>query len=316
MRRNILPGLLIVLVAVIGNRLSPNFLDFAYLRDSATLVAELGLIAVGMNFIITSGNIDLSVGSNMVLTACITAKFMVGGMPAPLALLLGVGIGTLLGWLNGVLITYFRAPSFLITVATMAMYRGAAKALLGPQSVKAPSGIVGIDTQTFAGLTIPLLILLVTASIGAFVMQKTIFGSWVVAVGSNSRTALYSGVPVARVVRTSYTLTGFICGIAAMLMLSRLGLARHDLAMGSELDIITIVVVGGTAIQGGAANVIGSLLAFILIALLRSVMGVANFTAEYQMTIIGILLIGMVLANRLPLKLILQKLRPKSQRAP
>lgn len=305
MRRNLLPLALIILVLIIGSRLSEHFLDFAYLRDSATLVAELGIIALAMNFVITAGQIDLSVGSNMVLTACLTAKLIQSGVPAPIGLVAGVAIATLFGLLNGLLITKFRAPSFLITVATLAIFRGAAKALLGPSSVKLPPAYVGVDTQTLAGLTVPLVVLLALTSIAAFIMGKTIFGRWTIATGANQRTALYSGVPINRVITWCFILTGFASGIASMLMLSRLGLARADIANGAELDIITIVVVGGTAIKGGHPNVLGSLLAFILIALLRTAMGVASITADYQMTIIGILLILVVLSKNIRFRLTL-----------
>ncbi len=310
MSKNITPLVLSFIVLFIGSRLSPNFLDAAYLRDSATLLAELGIIAIAMNYVIAAGQIDLSVGSNMVLTACLTAKLLQTGIPPALGILAGILIGTLLGYLNGLLITFFKAPSFLITVATLAIYRGAAKALLGPTSVKIPANLIGIDTSTFAGLTIPLWILLLLTALFTLILNRSVFGAWVLAIGSNQRTALYSGVPVDRVIRSTFILAGALSGIAAMLMLSRLGLARPDLATGAELDIITIVVVGGTLIQGGSANIFGSLLSFILIALLRTAMGIASITAEYQMTIIGALLICVVLAKRINIRIPSPKRNP------
>lgn len=307
MKRNLTPIILGFLVLAIGSRLSTHFLEWAYLRDSMTLVAELGLIALAMNFVIATGQIDLSVGSNMVLTACLTAKLLNANIPPPVAMAFGVAIGAVLGYVNGFLITFFQAPSFLITVATLAIFRGAAKAMLGPSSLKIPADLVGVDTLTLAGLTVPLWILVVLTLAFSFVINCTVLGRQVIAVGSNPRNALYSGVPVDRTIRIAFTLTGLISGVAAALMLSRLGLARPDLANGAELDIITIVVVGGTLIQGGYANVFGSLFAFILIALLRTAMGVASITAEYQMTIIGALLICVVLAKRINIRIPSQK---------
>jgi ribose/xylose/arabinose/galactoside ABC-type transport system permease subunit len=256
-----------------------------------------------MNYVIAAGHIDLSVGSNMVLTGCVTAKMLQSGISAPFAIPIGVLFATTLGWLNGFLITCFRVPSFLVTVATLAIFRGAAKALLGPTSIKIPNNLVGIDTSTFAWLTIPLWILLVLTAVFVLILNRSVFGAWVIAVGSNQRTAFYSGVPVSRVIRSTFVLSGLFSGIASMLMLSRLGIARPDLAVGAELDIITIVVVGGTLIQGGSANVLGSLLAFVLFALLRTALGVASVTAEYQMTIIGALLITAVLAKTLNIRI-------------
>jgi rhamnose transport system permease protein len=316
MSKNLPPLILSLIVLFIGSRLSPNFLDAAYLRDSASLLAEIGIIAIAMNYVIAAGQIDLSVGANMILTSCVTAKLLQFGMPAPLAILSGVLFATSLGWLNGFLITFFRVPSFLITVATLAIFRGAAKALLGPNSIKIPPNLVGIDTSTFAWLTVPLWILLILTGLFIIILNRTVFGAWVIAVGSNQRAAYYSGVPVSRVIQSTFMLTGLLSGIASMLMLSRLGIARPDLANGAELDIITIVVVGGTLIQGGSANILGSLLAFVLIALLRTALGVASVTAEYQMTIIGALLIAAVLAKTFNIRIPFPKRSPIEVESP
>ena len=297
-----LPIALIILALFVGSKVSPNFLDSKFLMESLTLMAEVGIVAVAMNYVISTGNIDLSVGSNVVLTACLTAKLIQAGTPPALGIALGILIGTGLGVINGILITQTQVPSFLITVATMAVYRGIAQALMGSASASIPEAYVGIDTITFAGLTVPLLLLLATALLSAFIFSRTIFGRWILALGSNASAALYSGVPVKRVTFLVFAITGLASGIAAVLMDSRLGLARHDFAKGFELDAITMVVIGGTAIRGGDSNIVGTLLAFILIGLLRTTMGIANVTAEYQLTAVGILLIFAVLFNRIELK--------------
>ena len=297
-----LPIALIILALFVGSKVSPNFLDSKFLMESLTLMAEVGIVAVAMNYVISTGNIDLSVGSNVVLTACLTAKLIQAGTPPALGIALGILIGTGLGVINGMLITQTQVPSFLITVATMAVYRGIAQALMGSASASIPEAYVGIDTITFAGLTVPLILLLATALLSAFIFSRTIFGRWMLALGSNASAALYSGVPVKRVTFLVFAITGLASGIAAVLMDSRLGLARHDFAKGFELDAITMVVIGGTAIRGGDSNIVGTLLAFILIGLLRTTMGIANVTAEYQLTAVGILLIFAVLFNRIELK--------------
>ena len=297
-----LPIALIILALFVGSKVSPNFLDSKFLMESLTLMAEVGIVAVAMNYVISTGNIDLSVGSNVVLTACLTAKIIQAGTPPAVGIALGILIGTGLGVINGILITQTQVPSFLITVATMAVYRGIAQALMGSASASIPEAYIGIDTITFAGLTVPLLLLLATALFSAFIFSRTIFGRWMLALGSNASAALYSGVPVKRVTFLVFAITGLASGIAAVLMDSRLGLARHDFAKGFELDAITMVVIGGTAIRGGDSNIVGTLLAFILIGLLRATMGIANVTAEYQLTAVGILLIFAVLFNRIELK--------------
>lgn len=301
-RKSLVPLALIIVVLAVGSGMSNRFLDPRYLMESATLVAEIGIMAMAMNFVITAGQIDLSVGSNMILCACLTAKMLQAGVPPFVAIPLCLIMGSLLGWLNGFLTTRLNTPSFLVTVGTMAVYRGTAQAILGPSTVKFPEQLTGIDTSTFAGLTIPLIVLALAALTSGFVFSKTVFGRWVTAVGSNASTALYSGVPVQKVTTRVFVIAGFASGLAGLLLASRLGVARHDLLPGCELDVITIVVVGGTAIRGGDVNVLGTMLAFITLALMRTAMGVRNLSAEYQLTAIGILLVFAVIINRLSFK--------------
>ena len=292
------PLVLVIITLFVGWRISPNFLDAKYLMESATLFAEVGLIAIAMNYVITSGHIDLSVGSMTVLSACLTAKLLSMGYPLGVGVIAGVLIGGSLGAINAALIHWLKASSFLVTVGTMALYRGLAEGIMGANSEAVPKGMVGIDTVTFAGLTIPLWILIGGATVGIVVMGKSIYGRHIISMGSNAKAAEYVGIPVGKLTTSVFVLSGIVCGVASLLMNSRYGLARHDFAQGLELDAITMVVVGGTSIRGGESDVLGTLLAFLLIAMLRTVMGIANVSAEYQLTAIGLLLIFAVIFNR------------------
>jgi rhamnose transport system permease protein len=283
----------------LASRLSPHFLDVRYLLDTSTIYAEMGLLALAMTIVIISGNIDLSVGSIMVLVASLAAKMFEAGLSLPLVIVASATIGAGLGGINGWFVAKLKLPSFLMTLGTMAMARGVAQAMLGPNSIKLPKEFVGLDQSTIFGIPWPLLIFLSCAVVTGVLLHKTVFGRWVIAVGSGEKAALFSGVPVDRIKVIVFALSGFMAAIAALLMDSRLAVARHDLARGIELDAITIAVVGGAAIKGGEGTILGTTLALFLIMVLKTAMGVANVKAEYQLTAIGVLLILAVFAERL-----------------
>ncbi|HEY3779925.1 MAG TPA: ABC transporter permease [Fimbriimonadaceae bacterium] len=305
--RALVPAVLLVIATFIGSRLSPKFLDFHFLLDRSTLVMETGLIALGMTFVMICGEIDLSVASNMVLTGCVTAKLLEKGWGIPAGVAFACLMGTGLGFLNGLLTAKLKLPSFLVTLGTMAAYRGAAQAMMGPDSVKLPKGFVNLDESYVLGIPWPVMIFLVIAVITAIVLHQTVFGRWAFSTGTNESASRYSGIPTDRVKILVFALTGLMCGIGSCMLTSRLGVARYDLANGAELDAITVVAVGGTSIFGGSGTMLGTILSLFLIDIMRSAMGVANMKAEYQLTAIGSLLILSVLAMNLGGKIRLSK---------
>jgi rhamnose transport system permease protein len=293
----IVPAVLVVLAFIGGVILSPYFLDVRYLLDASSLYAEAGLLVLGMTLVIVAGQIDLSVASVMALVACVAAKLLAGGMPVPVAAGLGLGLGAALGAVNGVLVAYLRLPSFVVTLATMAICRGAAQVLMGAESQRLPAGLVGVDYVHLPGTPIPLpLVILILFAIAVGTgLHRTVFGRWIYAVGTNEKASFFSGVPTERVKVGVFTISGALAALAAFVIDSRLGVARFDHGKGLEVDVIAAVVVGGASIYGGVGTVLGSMLALLLIALIRTGMGVANIGAEYQLAAVGTLLIVAVL---------------------
>ncbi|MDR3689599.1 MAG: ABC transporter permease [Fimbriimonas sp.] len=303
-RSETIPAILLVLAFVAGAMQSKFFLDVRYLLDSSTLYVETGLLAIGMTFVIVSGNIDLSVASMIALVACVTARLMGAGWSIPAGCAGGLILGLLLGGFNGLLVAKVKLPSFVVTLATMAVYRGIAQVLQGAESAKLPSGFVGIDMQHLPGhVPIPLVILLLIAVVLGLVLQRTLFGRWVYSIGTNEEASFYAGLPTSTVKIAVFALSGFLAAVAALLLNSRLGVARFDDARGLELDAITAVVLGGASIFGGKGTMLGTMLALFLVAVLRIGMGVANVKAEYQLAVIGTLLIVAVLAGNVATKL-------------
>lgn len=211
-----------------------------------------------------------------------------------LAAAAGIVCGATLGALNGVLVAFGRLPSFLVTLATMAVYRGAAQALMGSASQKLPPAFAGSDRVTLLGVPLPLLVVLICAVVTGLIVHRTAFGRRLFAIGTNEAASTFSGVPVQRCKVTVFVIAGVLAGIGALLMDSRLGVARFDHARGMELDAITAVVLGGVSIFGGRGTVVGTMLALLLVAVVRTALGLANVSAESQLTLIGVLLIGTV----------------------
>ncbi|MBX3119868.1 MAG: ABC transporter permease [Fimbriimonadaceae bacterium] len=304
-RPEAIPALLLPIAFGIGILLSPFFLDLRYLLDSTSLYAETGLLVLGMTFIIITGNIDLSVASSMALVACTVAKLTDSGMPIPAAMIIGLAVGGLLGAFNGLLVAYAKLPSFLVTLGTLALYRGIAQAWMGAASVPLPASFVGLEKLDFPllGVPMPMGIVLMIALILGLVLHRTITGRWIFAVGINENAAYFAAVPTQAVKFWVFVNAGFLAAVAGLLIDSRLGVARYDVAPGLELDAITATVLGGTSIYGGRGSVLGSMLALFLIAIIRVQMGLANISAEVQMTVVGTLLIVAVAITMLTSRL-------------
>jgi rhamnose transport system permease protein len=300
-------AILLVVAAILSAIFSPRILDFHYLMDKSTLFTGTGLVALAMTLVIISGNIDLSVGSNVALTSCVAARLLQAGYPPVVVALLALLTGTLLGVFNGVMVAGFRLPSFLVTLGTMAAYRGAAQAMVGANSVKVLDGFTGIQRQLLALLPAPVVIFIVMAVLAGVLLHRTVFGRWVYSIGTNESASRYAGVPVERTKIITFALAGLMAGTAALLEISQLGVARFDLAKGMELDAITMAVVGGCAITGGKGTVAGTVSALLLVMLMKTAMGVANVKAEYQLTAIGALLLVAVLVGNLDGKIVSRK---------
>jgi rhamnose transport system permease protein len=302
---------LLILAFVVGTLLSPFFLDLRFLLNYTSTYIEIGFMALGMVFVIISGNIDLSVASTLALVACVAGiLFFDFGIPMQITIVISLLLGAGLGYLNGKLITRMKLPALAVTLATLALYRGVANIIVGDDSrpmlawsrdIVFPSWFVGINKVYIPGtpIPLPLVLLLVLGVILGLVLHKTVFGRWVFAIGTNEEAARYSGIPTERVKTLIFTLAGFLSGLAGLIMVSRLGVARYDHARGWELDVITAVVLGGVSINGGRGSMFGAIIAFFLIVVLRTGMGVANIKAESQLTVVGVLLIISVIVSNL-----------------
>jgi rhamnose transport system permease protein len=305
-RTELVPVALLIGAFVAGALLSPYFLNVHNLFDSTSDYMETGLMALAMTLVIVSGNIDLSVAAMLALVAAICGKLHQQAVPMaaiiPIALLLGAALGSF----NGLLVTWLKLPSLTVTLGTLALYRGLAQVLLGDRSIgHFPDWFVGIDYRRAGDLVpLPLIIFLILAVLFALVLHRTVFGRCVYAIGTNESAARFSGVRVTGVKWAVFTISGLMSGAAALMMMSRLGVARYDLAAGDELVVITAVVLGGTDIFGGRGTIAGTVVAVFLTGVLRKAMGLANIRAENQLAVTGALLVAAVLLGNFMSKMV------------
>jgi rhamnose transport system permease protein len=293
---------------VAGTVMSPYFLDLSYLLESTTIYAELGIMAIALTLLMVSGEIDLSVASMMVLVSCVVAKLYSMGLPMPWLILFGLVLGALLGLINGLIVTVTNLPSLIVTLGTMSLYRGLAQVLIGDHSISGfPVWFTGVDTWKVIGVfPFSLLLLLLLALLSYMVLNRTFFGRKIIAIGLNQRVATYSLVRVKKVKVLLFMNLGLFCAIAGIMSMSRLYLARYNIGIGAELDVITMVLLGGTAFEGGRGNPLGTAGAFLIIVFVRTGMLLQNFSNHSQIAVVGGLLILVLMLSTL-----IERLRKK-----
>ncbi len=295
--------LLILLLAVIAvNSLeSPAYLSVANQINLFQLSIEKIIVALVMAFVIINAEIDLSVASMMGLSACFLAWLYNQGVPMPAAILLALLIGVLGGAFNGFWITYVGLPSLVVTLATLIGFRGLARVFLEDRSIgDFPAWFDTLGQQPLIGpFPLALLLFFVMLILAIVILQYSGFGRYVYVIGNNKEVAYYSGVNVNRNKMLIFTAAGTVSALAGVLFAARLGAVRGDLANGFELDIITMVLMGGVSIFGGSGSLFGVLLSILIILNLRNGMSLVNLTGHIQTGVIGMLLILSVLAPNL-----------------
>lgn len=293
----VLAGLLVAVLAL-ASRLEPAFVRGASQLELSTHAFELALLALPMTFIIVSGGIDLSVGSTMALSAIVLGLLHQAGVPLWLATLAAVAVGTGAGALNGAFVAVARVHPLIVTLATLAAYRGLAEGTsLGRPISGFPDGLAWLGSGVVLGVPVPGLVFSLFAITGALIAWRTVPGLWVYAIGDNERAARYSGVPVARVKLLLYTLSGTAAGLAAVLYVARRNTAKADVGAGLELEAITAVVLGGTSIFGGRGSILGTVLGVALIHEVRELVSWHWHRDELILIVAGTILIASVLLN-------------------
>jgi len=278
---------------------SDRFLTVENILNQGRLLAEVALVALPMTYIIITGGIDLSVGSILGLTAIMLGySWDTFGLPLELAIIVAVAIGTLCGFLNGLIIVRLGIPPLITTLATLALYRGLAEGISQARSVRGyPQWFFQFGQGSVLGVPTQVWLFVIAAIIAGIVLSRTAFGRSLYAIGNNELGARFSGVPVDRYKLLIYTFSGFMAGLAGFIFVSRVSTTRSDMGSGLELDVIAAVVLGGTSIFGGSGSIAGTVIGMVLIQLLKNGLLLSGVKGDATIVVIGVVLILAILVN-------------------
>ncbi|MBY3597770.1 ABC transporter permease [Rhizobium bangladeshense] len=282
-----------VLIFIFNSLASPYFLDAWNLSDATFNFTEKAMIAFAMALLVISGEIDLSVAAIIALASTAMGAAAQAGIGAPGLVLIGIGTGLACGIFNGLLVSVLKLPSIVVTIGTMSLFRGISYIVLGDQAYgKYPADFAyfgqGYVVWVFS---FEFVLFIVLAILFAILLHATNFGRQVYAIGNNDFAARFSGIPVERVKFILFLLTGVMSGIAAVCLTSRLGSTRPSIAQGWELEVVTIVVLGGISILGGSGTIGGVVIAAFVMGLVTFGLGLLNVPGIVMSIFIGLLLI-------------------------
>lgn len=294
--------LAVVTVLVVGGIwiLSPEFRNPDNLLTQLRFMSELGFIALAMTLVILSGGIDLSVGAIFGLVCIAFGKFWQdAGLPLALAACCGLLVGVLAGAVNGFTVRLTGMPPFIVTIGTLALFRGVAEGLSQNRSVSGfPEWFQFLGSGYVFGIPVQLLLFVVLTVVFGVLVMRTVFGRSIYAIGSNEDASFFSGVQVGPTRVWIYVLSGFMSGLAAVIYVSRVTTTRADMGLGMELDAITAVVLGGTSIFGGKGTIVGTVLALVLVAALKNGLTLLGVRGDGTVVVIGaVLVVTLLISN-------------------
>ena len=293
--------LLVILALVVftNSMLSPYFLDIYNLFDSTYNFSEKALIALPMALIIICGDIDISVASIIAISSVFMGMASAAGADTWVIVLVGLSVGLGAGLTNGFIITRFGIPAIVVTIGTMSLFRGVAYLILGDQAYTVYPDFFGVFGQGALWGLIPyeFIIFIVCASVFGFVLHFTTLGRRIFAIGNNPVAAGFSGINVKRYRLCLFGLIGLMSGLASILLTSRIGSTRPNIAMGWELEIITVVILGGVSILGGSGKILGVVLAVFVMGMVMFGFGLMNVPGIVMSIFIGSMLIATLLIS-------------------
>ena len=308
----IAPFVALAALLVLGTIVNDSFLSVGNLTNVLTRSAFIAIIAIGATFVISGGGLDLSVGAMAAFVASLMILFMNTGLiennflMLVAAMALSIAIGAACGLANGLISTLGRIEPFIATLGTMGIFRGLTTWLSqgGSITMKAPDLrdlYRPVYFANFFGAPVPVLIILAMAVIGAFVFYRTPFGRHVIAVGSNDDVARYSGIPVPRVRTLTYVIQGVCVAVAVIVYVPRIGSATATTGLLWELQAITAVVIGGTALRGGVGRIWGTICGAFILEIVGNIMVLSDFISEYLIGAVqgAIIIIAMLVQRSL-----------------
>ena len=289
----IAPLAALLLVTAVAALTTPRFVDAGNLSNLALQVSIVAIVAIGSTFVILIAGIDLSPGSAIaLLTMVFAVSVKFGGIPLPVAILLTIVLGGVLGALNGVLSAYLRIPAFITTLAALSAFRGMAFLFNNGSPVfSVHPALEGIFYGTFLGLPLPLYYLIVLYALAWYVLRYTAFGRSLYAVGGNPNAADLSGLKVKRIQFFAFVIAGAMAGIGAVLMAARLNSGSPNYGVGLELQAIAAAVIGGASLAGGRGNIINTVIGALTIVIVQNGLNLNAVPTSVQTIVIGVIIV-------------------------
>lgn len=270
-----------------------SFLTGANIENVLVAAAIVAVPGLAMTFCLAMGEFDLSIGSTVSLAGVVCCSAIIAGQPAPVAMGIALLVGAAIGLANGLVITKLGVTPFIATLATLVIVRGLSLAYSdGHDQIVSSAALKYLVGGRPLGVPMPIVLAAVATAAGWWAMNRTRFGRWVCAMGSNREAARVSGLPVDRIRIAVYVLVGVAGAGWGLLISSQLQKGNGQLGMGFELDAITVVVIGGTALLGGRASIVGTVLGAVLIETIRNGLNLLNTPPAYQRISVGLLLIA------------------------
>jgi len=286
------------LLCIVLANLSSVFLTQGNILNVLRQTALLFLMASGLTLVILTAGLDLSVGANIGLSACLSASVITTTNSPLLGVLTGIGVGTLVGFVNGVLVTALRIPSFIATYGIMWMLTGVTYFYMGGETIHGfPPTFRALGSGYFLGVPMPVYVMVVFLAIGTLFAQRTVWGQEVYAIGANPVAARLSGVPVEKRLVLVYTVSGAMAGLASLIILARINSAQGDIGEDLTLPAIAAVLVGGTSLFGGSGTVTGTLIGALILTLVLNGMNLLQINASWQPLVTGVIVLAAVWIN-------------------
>ncbi|MBP0598685.1 ABC transporter permease [Herbaspirillum sp. LeCh32-8] len=300
-RQKLLAFASLLLLMVFFSFASPNFLEVDNLVSILQSTAVNGVLAIACTYVIITSGIDLSVGTMMTFCAVMTGVVLTNwGMPLPLGIAAALFFGALSGWISGMVIAKLKVPPFIATLGMMMLLKGLSLVISGTRPIyfNDTEGFSAIAQDSLIGDLIPslpipnaVLILFLVAIASSVILNKTVFGRYTFALGSNEEALRLSGVKVDFWKVAVYTFSGAICGIAGLIIASRLNSAQPALGQGYELDAIAAVVIGGTSLSGGTGTILGTIIGAFIMSVLVNGLRIMSVAQEWQTVVTGVIII-------------------------
>ena len=289
----------LVLLCIVITIVTPNFLSVSNITNVFTQVSVNAIIAIGMTFVILTGGIDLSVGSTLAISGAVGASIVKSTGNVFLAIIVAAVIGIAVGLINGLLVSKGKLQAFIVTLATMTIFRGATLVFTdGTPISKLPEAFVKIGNGKLGFMPIPVIITIIIAIIAVYALSQTRFGRYLYALGGNEDVSRLSGINTDKIKTLVYVVSGFASAIAGVIITSRIGSASPNAGTGFELDAIAAVVIGGTSLAGGEGTITGTLIGALIIGVLNNGLNLMNVSPFYQSIVKGLVILIAVLLDK------------------